>query len=81
MQLIRDLEGKRRDNYGGGIGYFLGNGDMETCIVIRSALVVQGMARVQAGAGVVYDSVPQSEADETRTKAAAVLKALTQAHL
>lgn len=81
MQLIRKLEGKRRGNYGGGIGYFLGNGDMETCIVIRSALVVDGVAKVQAGAGVVYDSNPQSEADETRTKAAAVLKALSQSHL
>lgn len=81
MNLIRTLEGKRRDNYGGGIGYFLGNGDMETCIVIRSAIVVDGVASVQAGAGVVYDSVPQSEADETRTKAAAVLKALSQSHL
>ncbi len=81
MHLIRTLEGKRRDHYGGGIGYFLGNGDMETCIVIRSALVVDGIAQVQAGAGVVYDSNPQSEADETRTKAAAVLKALSQSHL
>lgn len=81
MQLIRALENRRRDNYGGGIGYFTGNGDMETCIVIRSAIVVDGVARVQAGAGVVYDSVPQSEADETRTKAAAVLKALELAHV
>ena len=81
MQLIRDVEQKRRDNYGGGIGYFLGTGDMETCIVIRSAIVVDGIARVQAGAGVVYDSIPQSEADETRSKAAAVLKALETAHL
>ena len=81
MQLIRNVEQKRRDNYGGGIGYFLGSGDMETCIVIRSAIVVDGTARVQAGAGVVYDSVPQSEADETRQKAAAVLKALETAHI
>ncbi len=81
MQLIRQLEGKRRDFYGGGIGYFVGNGDMETCIVIRSALVRDGQAHVQAGAGIVYDSVPQKEADETRTKAAAVLKALAGAHL
>ena len=81
MQLIRSVEKKRRDNYGGGIGYFLGSGDMETCIVIRSAIVTDDIARVQAGAGVVYDSVPQSEADETRQKAAAVLKALKTAHL
>ena len=80
MQLIRSLEGQRRDNYGGGIGYFTGHGDMETCIVIRSAIVADGLARVQAGAGIVYDSVPQSEAEETRTKAAAVLKALELAH-
>ena len=65
---------------GGGIGYFTGHGDMETCIVIRSAIVADGLARVQAGAGIVYDSVPQSEAEETRTKAAAVLKALELAH-
>ncbi|MGI9518112.1 MAG: anthranilate synthase component 1 [Pirellulaceae bacterium] len=81
MQLIRQLEGKRRDFYGGGIGYFLGSGDMETCIVIRSALVTGGQAQVQAGAGIVYDSVPQKEADETRTKAAAVINALAGAHL
>ena len=81
MQLIRELEGQRRESYGGGIGYFLGNGDLETCIVIRSALVADGMARVQAGAGIVYDSDPQAEADETRSKAQAVLNALTNAHL
>ena len=80
MQLIRQFESRRRDSYGGAIGYFLGNGDMETCIVIRSALVADGIARVQAGAGIVYDSDPQSEADETRNKAAAVLKALETAH-
>jgi anthranilate synthase component 1 len=80
MQLIRQLEAQRRESYGGGIGYFLGNGDLETCIVIRSALVTDGQARVQAGAGIVYDSIPQAEADETRTKAAAVLTALQQAH-
>ncbi len=81
MQLIRELENRRRDSYGGGIGYFLGNGDLETCIVIRSALVSDGVAHVQAGAGIVYDSNPQSEADETRNKAQAVLSALANAHL
>lgn len=81
MQLIRSVEQKRRDSYGGGLGYFLGSGDMETCIVIRSAIVVDGIARVQAGAGVVYDSISQAEADETRSKAAAVMNALQTAHL
>ena len=81
MQLIRELECARRDSYGGGIGYFLGNGDMETCIVIRSALVSGGIAQVQAGAGIVYDSDPQSEAVETKNKAKAVLDALATAHI
>jgi anthranilate synthase component 1 len=81
MQLIREMEGVRRDSYGGAIGYLLGNGDMETCIVIRSAMVVDGKARVQAGAGVVYDSVPELEAEETSNKAAAVLAAIEQAHM
>ena len=80
MQLIRQLERRRRDAYGGGIGYFLGNGDMETCIVIRSALVVDQRASVQAGCGVVLDSDPISEAEETRNKAQAVLSAIAQAH-
>ena len=80
MQLIRETEGTRRDNYGGAIGYWLGSGDMETCIVIRSALVVDGVARIQAGAGVVYDSVPLAEAQETTNKAAAVLAAIRAAN-
>lgn len=81
MQLIRELESVRRDSYGGAIGYLLGNGDMETCIAIRSALVVNGSAKVQAGAGVVFDSVPELEADETGSKAAAVIAAIRSAHL
>ncbi len=79
-ELIRQVEGKRRGSYGGAVGYISGNGDMDTCIVIRSAFVDGGVARVQAGAGVVYDSNPQAEADETRNKAAAVLNAIALAH-
>ncbi len=75
-ELIRQVEGKRRGSYGGAVGYFTGNGDMDTCIVIRSAFVKNGVAQVQAGAGVVYDSNPQSEADETRQKAQAVISAI-----
>mgnify|MGYP000489455103 CR=1 FL=1 len=74
--LIRQTEQKRRGSYGGAVGYLTGEGDMDTCIVIRSAFVADGIARVQAGAGVVFDSVPQSEADETRSKAQAVLNAI-----
>ena len=69
-----------RGSYGGAVGYFTAHGDLDTCIVIRSAWVEDGIATVQAGAGVVLDSVPQSEADETRNKARAVLRAIATAH-
>lgn len=80
MQLIAAAEGTRRGSYGGAVGYFTAHGDLDTCIVIRSAWVEDGVATVQAGAGVVLDSVPQSEADETRNKARAVLRAIAAAH-
>ena len=80
MQLIAAAEGERRGSYGGAVGYFTAHGDLDTCIVIRSAYVEDGVATVQAGAGVVLDSVPQSEADETRNKARAVLRAIAKAH-
>ncbi|MCC2605579.1 anthranilate synthase component 1 [Planctobacterium marinum] len=78
--LIREVEQKRRGSYGGAVGYINGHGDMDTCIVIRSAYVKNQTAYVQAGAGVVYDSDPQSEADETRGKAQAVISAIQQAN-
>ncbi|WP_087019811.1 anthranilate synthase component 1 [Thaumasiovibrio subtropicus] len=80
MQLIRDVEKSRRGTYGGAVGYINGHGDMDTCIVIRSAYVEDEVATVQAGAGVVFDSDPQAEADETRGKAQAVLTAIKTAH-
>lgn len=80
MQLIAASEGTRRGSYGGAVGYFTATGDLDTCIVIRSAYVEDGIATVQAGAGVVLDSVPQAEADETRNKARAVLRAIASAH-
>jgi anthranilate synthase component 1 len=80
MQLIAREEGRRRGSYGGAVGYFTAHGDLDTCIVIRSAYVEDGIATVQAGAGVVLDSVPQAEADETRNKARAVLRAIATAH-
>jgi anthranilate synthase component 1 len=75
-ELIRTVEKTRRGSYGGAIGYINGEGEMKTCIVIRSACVVDGAAHIQAGAGVVYDSDPQAEADETRSKAQAVIHAI-----
>lgn len=80
MQLIAQSEKTRRGSYGGAVGYFTAHGDLDTCIVIRSAYVEDGIATVQAGAGIVLDSHPQSEADETRNKARAVLRAIATAH-
>ena len=80
MELIRETEKVRRGSYGGAVGYLKGDGSMDNCIVIRSAYVKNGTAVVQAGAGVVRDSVPQSEADETLHKAYAVLSAIAAAH-
>ena len=77
--LIRKVEQKRRGSYGGAVGYLNNAGDMDTCIVIRSAFVKNGTAYIQAGAGVVYDSDPQAEADETRSKAQAVINAVKSA--
>ena len=75
-ELLRELEGARRGSYGGAVGYLRGGGDFDTCIVIRSGFVQGGRAVVQAGAGVVRDSRPQAEADETAQKADAVLAAI-----
>ncbi|KGJ96115.1 anthranilate synthase component 1 [Colwellia psychrerythraea] len=78
--LIREVEGKRRGSYGGAVGYLTGTGEMDTCIVIRSAFVKDNIAQVQAGAGVVYDSDPISEANETKQKAQAVINAIAAAN-
>ena len=77
--LIRQVEGKRRGSYGGAVGYITGEGEMDTCIVIRSAFVKDNVAQIQAGAGVVFDSDPQSETDETTQKAQAVISAISHA--
>lgn len=78
-ELIRQYEGTRRGSYGGTVGYLRGDGELDTCIVIRSAFARGGKAIVQAGAGVVSDSVPQREADETAHKASNVLRAIAAA--
>ncbi|MBK4775413.1 anthranilate synthase component I [Candidatus Pantoea edessiphila] len=80
MQIIASVEGERRGSYGGSVGYLTPQGDLDTCIVIRSAYVKNGIATVQAGAGIVLDSNPQEEADESRNKARAVLNAIATAH-
>lgn len=80
MEIIERLEPTRRGLYGGAIGYFDFTGNIDTCIAIRTALIHQGIAYVQAGAGVVADSDPESENQETLNKAAAVLSAINSAN-
>lgn len=79
MEIIDRLEVSRRGLYGGVVGYFDFAGDSDTAIAIRTALLKDGVAYVQAGAGVVADSVPASEDAESRNKAAAVLGAIADA--
>lgn len=79
MELIEELEPTRRGLYGGAVGYLDLHGNLDTAIAIRTALLRDGVAYVQAGAGVVADSVPEREDAECRAKAAAVLRALAAA--
>ena len=79
MQIIDELEKDKRGIYAGCIGYFGGDGDMDTCIVLRTAIVKDGIMRVQAGAGIVYDSVPESEQQECVNKAKALFRAAEEA--
>ncbi len=75
MEIIEELEKCKRSFYAGCVGYFSGNGDMETCITLRSALIKNNKIHLQAGAGVVFDSVPKSEYQECLNKAMALMKA------
>ncbi|PKM81785.1 MAG: anthranilate synthase component I [Firmicutes bacterium HGW-Firmicutes-14] len=76
MEIIEELEPARRGVYGGAIGYFGFTGNMDTCITIRTILVHEGMTYIQAGAGIVADSDPEREYDETINKAGALLETL-----
>jgi anthranilate synthase component 1 len=78
-QLLREMERTKRGPYGGAVGWLSSTGEFDSGVIIRSASVVDGVAHVRAGAGVVADSVPLSEADETRRKAGAVLAAVAAA--
>jgi anthranilate synthase component 1 len=79
MQIIEELEPVRRGPYAGAIGYFDFSGNIDTCITLRTALISSGKAYVQAGAGIVADSVPSREEAETRSKARALLAAVKAA--
>ena len=76
MQIIEELEPTRRGVYGGAIGYFSYNGNLDACITIRTLLVKDGMAYIQAGGGIVADSDPDAEYAETVSKSNAVRRAI-----
>ena len=79
MEIIDELESERRSFYAGAVGYFGANGDMDTCITLRTALVRDGTMHVQAGGGVVADSDPEAEYQESCNKAKALLRAAAEA--
>jgi anthranilate synthase component I len=79
MQLIAELEGRRRGPYAGAIGYALPGGDLDTCIAIRTIVLHDGVAHLQAGAGIVADSDPAAEHEECLRKLAALETAITLA--
>ena len=79
MQIIDELEKEKRGPYGGCVGYFSADGEMDSCIVLRTALVKDGKIHVQAGAGVVADSDPKAEQQECEFKARALFKAAEEA--
>jgi len=76
MEIIDELEPLKRGTYGGAVGYFSFNGNMDLCITIRTMLLKEGKLYIQAGAGIVYDSVPEKEHQESVNKARAMLQAV-----
>jgi anthranilate synthase component 1 len=79
MEIIAELEKAKRGPYAGIVGYFSFDGNLDSCITIRTVILDKGKAYVQAGAGIVADSVPELEYKETRNKAGAMMKALALA--
>lgn len=79
MEIIDDLEKHRRSFYGGCIGYFSGNGNLDTCIALRTGLVKDGMLHIQAGGGIVAESTAESEYNECVNKARALMRAAEEA--
>jgi len=79
MEIIEELEPTRRGPYAGLVGYFSFNGNFDSCITIRTMLVSGNRVYVQAGAGIVADSVPETEYEETLNKAKALFRAIQMA--
>jgi anthranilate synthase component 1 len=76
MEIIDELEPTKRGPYGGAVGWLGWDGSLDTCITIRTIVCRDGVAHVQAGAGIVADSVPATEYEETQNKAAALFRAI-----
>ncbi len=81
MEIIAELEPSRRGIYGGAVGYASFAGSLDTCIAIRTMVVKDGVAYLQAGGGIVYDSVPETEYFETVNKMRALMRAIDQAEI
>lgn len=81
MEIIDELEPEKRGVYGGGVGYFAANGEMDFCIALRTAVLKDGQLYIQAGGGVVYDSDPEAEYQETVNKSNALRRAALDAGL
>ncbi|MGH1417442.1 MAG: anthranilate synthase component I [Hyphomicrobiaceae bacterium] len=79
MEIIDELEVSKRGPYAGCVGYFSADGQMDTCIVLRTAVVKDGMLHVQSGAGLVHDSIPENEQQECINKAKAIVRAAEEA--
>ena len=79
MEIIDELEPEKRGVYGGGVGYFSAGGDMDICIALRTAVLKDETLYIEAGGGVVYDSDPEAEYQETVNKARAIRKAAEDA--
>ncbi|MDB6454441.1 anthranilate synthase component I [Falsirhodobacter sp. 20TX0035] len=79
MEIIDELEPSKRGVYGGGVGYFAANGEMDFCIALRTAVLKDQMLHIQSGAGIVFDSDPESEFQETVNKAQALRRAAEDA--
>ena len=76
MQIIAEKEPSCRGFYAGALGYFGYDGNLDSCIMLRTALIKNGVIHIQAGAGVVADSIPSAEYQETVNKASALFKAV-----
>ena len=79
MEIIAELEPDKRGPYAGAVGYFDFSGNLDTAIAIRTIVIKDGVAHVQAGGGIVADSVPENEYQETLNKAQALFTAIKQA--